>query len=539
MNTKNIFKTLVLAAVLVSACGKNEIADDFKGYTLPVTVNVTRQGDEPATRATYNESTRKLSFSTGDKLFVMGDHDGAGSFAGALDYDAVSGKFSGTVTTQNEYTGTIDALMASAAATLLPAGYDTYGYLSIKNEGSYEAFLSPVHNKAFALTKKAAVEQFSREFAYSYSSGFALAPENAILSFTISGLTANKEVAVSFDREGTGVIGGNVTTSAEGVATFAVGVYDNCELENCTLTVDGNNIALPTNTVEAGHIYNIDRNVPAAEGAGKYFTSKSDGTKVVFSPGNLQYQASTNTWRFAEHQYDVVGSANSNISSSNSGWIDLFGWGTSNKTFASGYGSSTQPWSTSTSGPSYGPTGTSNGLYGAFANGDWGVNMTGYTWRTLTGGTGGEWEYIFSTRTSNATVNGNSNARYAKATINTDGTAVNGIILFPDGCKINSSSATTWGAINNASNNYTTKCTTAQWSHLEELGCVFLPAAGYRDGTAVTNLGSYGYYWSSSPYASHGSWAHSVYFSSNGVLPADRSYRDRGHSVRLVREVTE
>lgn len=70
MKTKNIFKTLVLAAVLVSACGKNEIADDFKGYTLPVTVNVTREGDD-ATKATYNESTRKLEFSAGDKLFVL------------------------------------------------------------------------------------------------------------------------------------------------------------------------------------------------------------------------------------------------------------------------------------------------------------------------------------------------------------------------------------------------------------------------------------------------------------------------------------
>ena len=542
MNTKNILKTLALAMLIVPACNKSEIANeentDKKGYALPVTVNVSRQGDEGTTRATFNESTKKLSFSAGDKLFVTGTHAVAGQFAGKLDYDAVSGKFSGTVTTQNDgYTGTIDGLMANASAFLLPDGYESYGFFSVGS--GYNPMISFDFTKAFALTKADAVEQFSLEYAFEYSSGFALAPVNAIASFTISGLTANKEVAVSFDTYGAGVISRNVTTSAEGVATFAVGVSQGSKLENCTLTVDGNNIAMPNKTTEAGHIYNISRNLPAAEGAGKYFTSKSGGTKVVFSPGNLQYQASTNTWRFAEHQYDVVGSANSKTSSSYTGWIDLFGWGTSNKTFASGYGSSYQPWSTSTSGPSYGPTGTSNGLYGAFANGDWGVNMTGYTWRTLTGGDGGEWIYIFDSRASGATVNGNSNARYAKATINTDGTAVNGIILFPDGCKINSSSATTWGAINNPSNNYTTKCTTAQWSHLEVLGCVFLPAAGYRDGTAVTNLGSYGYYWSSSPFASHASKAHSVYFSSTAVLRADNNWRDRGHSVRLVREVIE
>ena len=281
MKTKNIFKTLALAMLmptmlLTTACSSEddlvnntagESTASTKGYALPVTVNVTRQGDD-ATRATYNESTRTLSFSTGDKLFVAGEHDAVGSFAGTLDYDAVSGKFSGTIYTMSSYKGTAEALLAGASdriATLLPAGYDTYGYLSIKKEGSYDAYLSPVHNKAFALTKKAAVEQFSVEQTDSYSSGFALAPQNAIVSFTISGLTSNKEVAVSFNREGTGVIGGNVTTSAEGVATFAVGVYAHCELENCTLTVGGNNFTMPTKQVEAGHIYNISKIVPPAE----------------------------------------------------------------------------------------------------------------------------------------------------------------------------------------------------------------------------------------------------------------------------------
>jgi uncharacterized repeat protein (TIGR02543 family) len=49
---------------------------------------------------------------------------------------------------------------------------------------------------------------------------------------------------------------------------------------------------------------------------------------VRFSRGNLQYQASTNTWRFAENQYDTIGADNTNISATNTGWIDLFGWGT-------------------------------------------------------------------------------------------------------------------------------------------------------------------------------------------------------------------
>ena len=43
------------------------------------------------------------------------------------------------------------------------------------------------------------------------------------------------------------------------------------------------------------------------------FTINSNGDQVYFSQGNLQYQASTNTWKFADNQYDYIGGANSNI----------------------------------------------------------------------------------------------------------------------------------------------------------------------------------------------------------------------------------
>ncbi len=65
---------------------------------------------------------------------------------------------------------------------------------------------------------------------------------------------------------------------------------------------------------------------PVKDGAILAEFSVSDSTKVYFSQGNLQYQASTGTWKFADNQYDMIGDNNSNISSSYSGWIDLFGW---------------------------------------------------------------------------------------------------------------------------------------------------------------------------------------------------------------------
>ena len=40
-----------------------------------------------------------------------------------------------------------------------------------------------------------------------------------------------------------------------------------------------------------------------------YFSINANGQQVQFSQGNLQYRAATHTWRFAQHQYDVVGDA--------------------------------------------------------------------------------------------------------------------------------------------------------------------------------------------------------------------------------------
>ena len=278
MKTKNIFKTLALAMMmpamlLTTACSSE---DDFtnntvnsqsvakKGYALPVTVSATRQGDKGSNRASYNESTKKLEFSTGDKLLVTGSDSKAGDFAGLLAWQS-EGTFSGTIMTENEYDGTAEELLSSATdapeALLIPAEYKSYEYFDLDDEITPTAGYYQDKTNAFALTKAAAVEQFSFELAETYSSGFTLSPQNAIVSFTISGLTANKEVAVSFDTFMCGVISKSVTTSAEGVATFAIGLDADIPLGSCTLTVDGNNIAMPTKTVEAGHIYNISRNV--------------------------------------------------------------------------------------------------------------------------------------------------------------------------------------------------------------------------------------------------------------------------------------
>lgn len=275
------------------------------------------------------------------------------------------------------------------------------------------------------------------------------------------------------------------------------------------VTIVGTGTALITATAKDGSGVEAICTVNVGLLAGKF--SVDDGKQVQFSQGNLQYQASTKTWRFAENQYGYVGNAPGNTTSTGretqSDWIDLFGWGTAGHSFASGYGTLYQPWETDkTDGTKYGPSGTSNGLYGTYAQGDWGTNM-GAGWRTLTNA---EWIYLFDTRTVNGgTGNGKSY---------TLGQSVNGklgIVIYPDDYT---------GAAYSGSD----------WSTFEAAGCVFLPAAGERFGSSVSN-GLSGY-WSSSPYDLV-DYAYYVFFDSGNLNPNNYGHRYLGYSVRLVRPV--
>ena len=263
--------------------------------------------------------------------------------------------------------------------------------------------------------------------------------------------------------------------------------------------------------------------------------SVSDTKKVYFSKGNLQatYNGTDWTWAFAENQWDYIGNAAGNTSINGNGTVsasnvtvDLFGWvgASSTWTGAAQYGISNSTATDHTDG--YG-----NAAREALKS-DWG-NTIGTGWFTLSSD---EWQYLFNTRTTGGTVFGTEQARYAQATINTDGTSVKGMILFPDGVSIASTEVTTAGSVN-ATSAYATKCTTAQWAALAAKGCVFLPAAGNRNQASVYSAGSGGYYWSSSPYTSNLYYAYRVIFLSGNLSLTTQTSRYLGYSVRLVQEV--
>ncbi len=269
---------------------------------------------------------------------------------------------------------------------------------------------------------------------------------------------------------------------------------------------------------------------------------------VYFSPGNLQYKASTGTWRFAEHQWDYIGADNANISSTYDGWIDLFGWGTSgyhndgdaNNLYYLPYSHSDAETGNDLNVYGYGPSKdqTDKNLTETSANYDWGVyNAIGSdpagTWRTLTHN---EWSYMLYDRSA-STVNGTENARFAFATL--CGT-VNGLIIFPD-TYIHPSGVAQPVEINVKSPSgaaWPNEYSASDWAKMETHGAAFLPAAGYRRGSDLYKVQTDGRYWTTDYYTIHNGWSQAFEFYSygtnNGGVSIGSPETYMGCSVRLV-----
>ena len=245
---------------------------------------------------------------------------------------------------------------------------------------------------------------------------------------------------------------------------------------------------------------------------GKFSVSKDK--KVSFSKGNLQYRASSNTWRFAENQYNFVGGtsekgdyelgnvyysgvkcSNNLISSTYDGWIDLFGWGTSG--WASGY-PSCMPFNTSTKKEDY-----IHGvdLTGDFIHADWGIHNAIANggkkpglWRLLTFD---EWDYIRNKRPNASKLIGMGGVYDTQCTI-----------LLPD--NFNLDGITDFQGLVDA--HYITFSSYEdydkwradygkEYDKLEAAGVVFLPKAYYRRGNTVLFGTPYIEYWKSTHYA--------------------------------------
>ena len=256
--------------------------------------------------------------------------------------------------------------------------------------------------------------------------------------------------------------------------------------------------------------------------------SVGEGKYVSFSQGNLQYQQSTDEWRFAREQYEYIGAANVN-GGALADKIDLFGWSGKDSNVPFGI-------STSINNTDYA---------GEFV--DWGINWIGgdmpNTWRTLSID---EWKYLYHERN-------HADKLFALGTIN----GIAGMILLPDDwqlpegvtCKLPTEEGLLWdenynggGYVNtNTQANYYQDniYTIDQWQVMEEVGAVFLPAAGYREKINFSNK-------SVNPPSAHvGSYATNTISDQNNYYFMRFIHREvrkyahslyRGRSVRLVHD---
>ena len=256
------------------------------------------------------------------------------------------------------------------------------------------------------------------------------------------------------------------------------------------------------------------------------FTINENGDQVYFSQGNLQYQASTNTWRFAEHQWNRLKEENINVSPTYDGWIDLFNWGTS------GYNHGAncyQPWSTSIEPSDYYAYGIETcNLNDQTGQADWGYNPISNggnqenLWRTLTYE---EWCYILFERETP------SGYRFVKARVND----INGAILLPHHWN---ESIYVLNNPNQSNAYYGDNTVSAEdWLNiLQVAGAVFLPNGANRTGTMITSDEN-GDYWTSTR-KMDGDFAYDICIQA-GAVGHSSGNGELAQSVRLVQNASK
>lgn len=510
-NTMKLFalcaSVLAFSAALASCQKENATPEVPEVHTLHVELDATVVD----TKATYTTASKQITFESGDALYVALTQPTSAEWSaatGTLTYDGTS--FKGDITYTGTYSGSdIITDAKDLAATFLPKNYSTVNYLSATGA-------TTAANAFYAGAKDAAVPQLVHLTASvsdqtgNSKSPLTLTVNNSVLFYSINANTLSAGSHTVSVSDGTTTISGSVTAVADAATTFAVAYPANATAKSYTLSVSGyNNVVKENKTLTAGKVVNITTDVTVDANAplpGVFSVSSTQTVK--FSKGNLQatYNGSAWSWAFAANQYDCIGentantSINGNGTVSANGTVDLFGWSTAANTLGINNSILASPY------------------LGDFA--DWGGNAMvqvgiGTGWRALSAA---EWTYLLNTR---------EGSRYCKATVNSKA----GLVIFPDSYS-HPTGVTVVASVNTANAAFATNSWSGEkWTEMEAAGAVFLPAAGSRFNASVNEVGTYGYYWSSTPNDTNSAFL--LIFASY-VNPAVYLSRFEGYSVRLV-----
>ena len=364
-------------------------------------------------------------------------------------------------------------------------GNDLQAQLTFTN-GESEAFLI-VEQETPYLTVDVSSLEFSDEGGYS----------QVYVKSNISWKASATESWVKF----------NYTNEVKGSATLTI-TADPADTEqntSCTATISGGGLE---------HIISITR-----KGYIRYAFAVSETKRVTFSKSNLQYNPSTNTWRFAPDTYSYIGADNSKAKATYDGWLDVFNWG------ANGIGA-----------PAYTISdycGIDGWMYNTEI--DWGHNViSGESADTYYTMTYAEWNYLIKKRN-------NADKLYSIGMVN----GVCGLILLPDHFKQPAGTTFKAGGTSYSSN----VITATDWNKWAMQGAVFLPAAGNRDKNGYHELSQsdnthFGAYWTSSSTAptdyTGAHRADAFGFGSTGeCFTAQYTERNTGRCVRLVKVIIE
>ena len=521
--------SIILAAfamvLSMTQCKKNEATN--QNETVTITLDVKHNN---GAKADVDPTMGTVDFETGDKVYV----GSGGKYVGILTHNGTD--FVGNITNPTEgqplhfyFLGNLTPQETLGAGTTEECSVvisDQTEHLPVISYApSYENYVSGVTAYTGHLLNKCALVKFN-----------VTTPSNSPICIT----GMNNKVTVNFSQ--------NIVTPSmdgEGVIKLPAGGGENVEKWA---------ILLPQDALEEGEegsaysedgvflgirpaVFVIVENGYSADGTSVYvnsrilpegainglFTINENGDKVYFSKGNLQYIGNSDIpyWKFADNQWECLGTTTGQNDSDENKNRDLFGWGTS------GYNHGAvcyQPWSTSKQNSDYYAYGIeSYNLFDQTGLADWGYNtiVNGgdmeNLWRTLDKN---EWAYVFNSRN---TIYG---IRFAKAKVN----GRNGIIVFPDD----------WSGLNYVLNNanllsgsYEDNTITALvWNNIfENNGAVFLPCGGWRSGTNVNSVGSVGDYWTSTREDTN---VYELEFT-NGLIPHTQ-LRYYGFSVRLVQD---